>query len=65
MKISFKGKADVVDGRIGRTTAIAFAKAGAKIVITDAGGTGDTLNRIETSGEYALYVKCDMPKKPT
>jgi NAD(P)-dependent dehydrogenase (short-subunit alcohol dehydrogenase family) len=49
---------------IGRSTALAFAEAGAKVVVSDmnAAGGEETVHRIQTQGGGAIFVKTDVTK---
>jgi NAD(P)-dependent dehydrogenase (short-subunit alcohol dehydrogenase family) len=49
---------------IGRATALAFAKEGARVVVADVSVEGgeDTLRLISEAGGDALFVKCDVSK---
>ena len=47
---------------IGRATAIAFAKRGAKVAIADCIEDNETLNLIKSSGGDAIIIKCDVSK---
>ena len=63
MEQLFKDKVAVVTGGsfgIGRATAIAFAAAGAKVVITDWIEDSETLNIIRSAGGDAIFIKCDV-----
>lgn len=65
METTFKNKVAIVTGGsfgIGRASAIAFAKKGAKVVIVDWIEDNDTLNLIKSSGGEAIFVKCDVSK---
>jgi NAD(P)-dependent dehydrogenase (short-subunit alcohol dehydrogenase family) len=65
METTFKNKVALVTGGtsgIGRATALAFAKKGAKIVIADWVENNETLNLIKDSGGEAFFVKCDVSK---
>lgn len=64
---SFAGKVAFVSGAtsgIGRTTALAFARAGASVVVADIAeqGVGDTARLIEEAGGKALAVRCDVTR---
>ncbi|MEU2421250.1 SDR family oxidoreductase [Streptomyces sp. NPDC007851] len=61
----FHGKAAFVTGAasgIGRTTALAFARAGARVALVDrsADGLRETARLIETDGGQALTLTCDV-----
>jgi NAD(P)-dependent dehydrogenase (short-subunit alcohol dehydrogenase family) len=45
---------------IGRAAAVAFAQAGAKVVIADCVADEETLKLIKTSGGEAIFIKCDV-----
>ena len=63
MEQIFKGKVAVVTGSsygIGRSTAIAFAKRGAKVVLSDWVDDKDTREVIGQAGGEAVYFKCDV-----
>ena len=65
MENGFKNKVALITGGsfgIGRATAIAFAKKGAKIVIADWKENQETMDLIENSGGEAIFVKCDVSK---
>jgi NAD(P)-dependent dehydrogenase (short-subunit alcohol dehydrogenase family) len=64
----FQNKICLVTGAgsgIGRATAIAFAKEGAKVVISDVNEKSgqDTLTLIQSMGYEAIFVKCDISKR--
>lgn len=59
----FKDKVAIVTGAafgIGRSTAIAFARRGAKVVIADWLEDNTTLRQIQGEGGTAMFVKCDV-----
>lgn len=65
MEKQFQGKVAIVTGGsfgIGRATAIAFAKRGAKVTIADWIEDNETLNLIKAAGGEAIFVKCDVSK---
>lgn len=49
---------------IGRATALAFAKAGAKVVVAELNATNgrETVEQIQQLGREALFVACDVAK---
>ena len=49
---------------IGRATAIAFAKRGAKVVIADwvEDPEGETLEQVKQAGSEGLFIRCDVSK---
>lgn len=63
MENTFKNKVALVTGGssgIGRATALAFARKGAKIVVADWVENMETMDMIENLGGEALFVKCDV-----
>jgi NAD(P)-dependent dehydrogenase (short-subunit alcohol dehydrogenase family) len=65
MEATFKNKVAIVTGGssgIGKATALAFAKKGAKVVIVDWKENDETLNLIKASGGEAIFIKCDVSK---
>lgn len=59
----FEGKTALVTGSsfgIGRATAIAFAKRGANIVLSDIQPDETTGNEIKAAGSESIFVKCDV-----
>jgi NAD(P)-dependent dehydrogenase (short-subunit alcohol dehydrogenase family) len=66
METTFKNKVALVTGGsfgIGRATALAFARKGAKVVIADWNENDETMGLIENLGGDAIFVKCDVSKK--
>lgn len=66
MERIFEGKVALVTGGsfgIGRATAIAFAKKGAKVVVADWVEDKETMKQIEQAGGDAIFVKCDVSKE--
>jgi len=62
----FENKVAIVTGGsfgIGRTTAVAFAKRGANVVVVDCIEDNETLNLIRASGGKTIFVKCDVSKE--
>lgn len=65
METEFKNKVAIVTGGsfgIGRATALAFAKRGAKVVVVDWKENAETVDLIKKSGGEALFMKCDVSK---
>jgi NAD(P)-dependent dehydrogenase (short-subunit alcohol dehydrogenase family) len=65
METEFKNKVAIVTGGsfgIGRATALAFAKKGAKVVVVDWKESTETIDLIKKSGGEALFIKCDVSK---
>lgn len=65
MESIFKNKVALVTGAsfgIGRATALAFAKKGAKIVLADWADASETLALIKALGGEAIFVKTDISK---
>ena len=63
----YKGKVAFVTGAgsgIGRATALAFASAGASVVVTDIleESSRETVQLIEEQGGRVVAVKCDVTK---
>jgi NAD(P)-dependent dehydrogenase (short-subunit alcohol dehydrogenase family) len=64
---SFTGRVAFVTGAgsgIGRTTALAFAREGAEVVLADVSDQGnqDTARTIEELGGRTLAVRCDVTR---
>ncbi|MEX1238931.1 MAG: SDR family oxidoreductase [Cyclobacteriaceae bacterium] len=65
MEKIFKNKIAIVTGAsfgIGKATAIAFARRGAKVVVADWLEEPSTIKEIEAEGGTAVFVKCDVSK---
>jgi NAD(P)-dependent dehydrogenase (short-subunit alcohol dehydrogenase family) len=67
MNFTFEDKVALVTGGssgIGRATALAFAHAGARVVIADiaADGGEETVELIKQAGGAALFVRTDVSK---
>ena len=63
MKKDMEGKVAIITGGsfgIGRATAIAFAKRGARVVVADWAEDDETVKAIENIGGEALFVKTDV-----
>lgn len=63
MEKSFENKVAIVTGGsfgIGKATAIAFARLGAKVVVADWVEDAETVNTIRNNGGEAVFVKCDV-----
>jgi NAD(P)-dependent dehydrogenase (short-subunit alcohol dehydrogenase family) len=65
METTFKSKVALITGGsfgIGRATAVAFAKKGAKVAIADWVEDDETSSEIIASGGEAIFIKCDVSK---
>jgi NAD(P)-dependent dehydrogenase (short-subunit alcohol dehydrogenase family) len=67
MKKIFENKVALVTGGsfgIGRATAIAFAKQGAKIAVADwkEDKNQETLKQIGKAGSEGIFIRCDVSK---
>ena len=65
METAFKNKVAIVTGGssgIGKATAIAFAKKGAKVAVVDWIENNETVNLIKELGSEAIFIKCDVSK---
>lgn len=65
MEKPFENKVAIVTGGsfgIGRATAIAFARYGAKVVVADWAENNETINAIKAINGEAIFVKCDVSK---
>jgi NAD(P)-dependent dehydrogenase (short-subunit alcohol dehydrogenase family) len=66
MRTSLKNKVGIITGStfgIGKSTAIAFAQRGAKVVLSDCKHDEDTLRTIIANGGEAIFVTCDVSKE--
>ncbi len=65
MDMNFKDQVAVVTGGysgIGQSTALAFAKRGARVVVGDVADCSETLARIKAAGGEAIAVECDVSR---
>jgi len=65
METIFKDKVALVTGGasgIGRATALAFAKKGAKVAIVDWKENDEIVDLIKELGSEAIFIKCDVSK---
>lgn len=65
MRFDFKGKVSLITGGsygIGRATALAFANAGAQVVIADIESNSETLRAIRQAGAEPVFMQCDVSK---
>lgn len=63
MELNFENKVVIVTGAasgIGKATAIAFAKARAKVVLADRQQADETLKQIQSVGGQAAFIKTDV-----
>ena len=65
MTLKFEGKVSLVTGGgsgIGRATALAFAREGAKVIVADVSEQGgkETVQMIEQAGGDAIFIKTDV-----
>ncbi len=63
MEPIFNNQVAIVTGAsfgIGRAAAVAFARAGAKVVIADCVADEETLKLIKSIGGEAIFIKCDV-----
>lgn len=66
MEQIFKDKVILITGStfgIGKTTALAFAARGAKVVLSDYIQDEDTEKTIKENGNEAIFIKCDVSKE--
>ncbi|ERM81147.1 hypothetical protein P872_20430 [Rhodonellum psychrophilum GCM71 = DSM 17998] len=66
MNREFENKVAIVTGGsfgIGKATAIAFARKGAKVVVSDWVEDEGTVDQIEKEGGEAIFIKCDVSKE--
>ena len=65
METTFKNKVALVTGGasgIGRATALAFAKKGAKVAVVDWKENDEMVELIKELGSEAIFIKCDVSK---
>ena len=63
MEKIFANKVAIVTGGasgIGKSTAVAFAEHGAKVVVADMQDGSETLDLIKKAGGEGIFVKCDV-----
>jgi NAD(P)-dependent dehydrogenase (short-subunit alcohol dehydrogenase family) len=65
METTFKDKVAIVTGGasgIGRATAFAFAKKGAKVAVVDWKENDEMVDLVKELGSEAIFIKCDVSK---
>ena len=66
MEKIFENKVAIVTGGasgIGKSTAVAFAQRGAKVVVADMQDGSETLDLIKKTGGEGIFVKCDVSQE--